>query len=292
MRAPVSAIPSFYLYGEPQRAVREGFVHVESLDDRSRPSEWTIQPHLHRDLNHVILIGEGGGTMRAEGVACAFDSPALLLIPAGVVHGFEWHSESRGWVITLADAYVTQLAERDRDLGRLFLHAQAVALDGDDRGVIERSVSQMLRELGWIGPAQRSAVEAEVLAILVRALRRAQVARLEGDAPGRQALVVAQLRERIEARFRARESVAAQAAALGVSETALRLACARVGGLSPSAMLDERTMLEARRLLLYTDMSVNEIAWSVGFEDPAYFSRFFTRHAGQSPRRFRAARGG
>jgi len=292
MRAPVSAIPSFYLYGEPQRAVREGFVHVESLDDRSRPSEWTIQPHLHRDLNHVILIGEGGGTMRAEGVACAFDAPALLLIPAGVVHGFEWHSESLGWVITLADSYVTQLAERDRDLGRLFLHAQAVALDGEDRGAIERSVSQMLRELGWIGPAQRSAVEAEVLAILVRALRRAQVARLEGDAPGRQALVVAQLREQIEVRFRERESVAAQAAALGVSETALRLACARVGGLSPSAMLDERTMLEARRLLLYTDMSVHQIAWSVGFEDPAYFSRFFTRHAGQSPRRFRAARGG
>lgn len=291
MRAPASAVPSFYLYGEPQRAVREGFVHVESLDDRSRPSEWTIQPHLHRDLNHVILIGEGGGTMQAEGVACRFDAPALLLIPAGVIHGFAWHSESRGWVITLADSYVTQLAERDRDLGRLFLHAQAVALDGEDRGAIERSVSQMLRELGWIGPAQRSAVEAEVLAILVRALRRAQVARLEGDAPGRQALVVAHLRERIEARFRHRESVAAQAAALGVSETALRLACARVGGLSPSAMLDERTMLEARRLLLYTNMSVNEIAYSVGFEDPAYFSRFFTRHAGQSPRRFRAARG-
>jgi AraC family transcriptional activator of pobA len=39
-------------------------------------------------------------------------------------------------------------------------------------------------------------------------------------------------------------------------------------------------------------MTVNQIAWSVGFEDAAYFSRFFTRHAGQSPRRFRTARGG
>lgn len=33
------AFPYFYLYGEPQRAVTEGFVHIESLDDRSRPSE-------------------------------------------------------------------------------------------------------------------------------------------------------------------------------------------------------------------------------------------------------------
>jgi AraC family transcriptional activator of pobA len=292
MRSAARAIPAFYLYGEPQRAVREGFVHVESLDDRSRPSEWTIQPHLHRDLNHIFVMIEGGGTMQVDGVTCAFIAPALLLIPAGAVHGFTWHDESHGWVITLADAYVTHLAERDRDLATLFHPAQAIALDGEDHAAVERSVSQLLRELGWIGPGQRSAVEAEVLAILVRALRGASAGALTGDAPGRQALVVAHLRERIEARFRLREPVAVHATALGVSETALRLACARVGGLSPSAMLDERAMLEARRLLLYTDMTVNQIAWSVGFEDAAYFSRFFTRHAGQSPRRFRTARGG
>ncbi len=61
----VDPVPSFYLYGEPQRSVAEGFVHVESLDDRSRPSEWTIRPHVHRDLHHIILIARGGGAMQA-----------------------------------------------------------------------------------------------------------------------------------------------------------------------------------------------------------------------------------
>jgi len=78
-----TAVPTFYLYGEPQRAVEAGFVHVESLDDRSRPSEWTIQPHIHRDLNHVILICEGGGAMRADGDTVSFDAPVCCSSPPG-----------------------------------------------------------------------------------------------------------------------------------------------------------------------------------------------------------------
>ena len=57
-------------------------------------------------------------------------------------------------------------------------------------------------------------------------------------------------------------------------------------------MLDDRALPEARRLLLYSQLSVTEVAYAVGFEDAAYFSRFFTRHVGQPPRAYRAARGG
>ena len=54
-------------------------------------------------------------------------------------------------------------------------------------------------------------------------------------------------------------------------------------------MLDQRAMLEAQRLLLYTELSVTQVAYAIGFEDPAYFSRFFTRHAGRTPRSYRTA---
>ncbi len=286
MTAPV---PSFYLYGEPQRSVAEGFVHVESLDDRSRPSEWTIQPHLHRDLNHIILIAEGGGSMRADGESVAFEAPCLLLVPAGIIHGFSWHRNSRGWVITIADSYLHHLLERDADLHPLFRTPRAVALP--DAPEVETRINTLARELAWSGPGQRAAVEALLLWLMVQALRHATLSDSSASSGGRQARLVARLRERIEQRFRHREPVAAQARALGVSETALRHACATAAGLSPAAMLDERALLEARRLLLYSNLSVAEVGYAVGFEDPAYFSRFFARHTGRSPRDWRAARG-
>ncbi|MFC3444427.1 helix-turn-helix domain-containing protein [Sphingobium rhizovicinum] len=283
-------VPSFYLYGEPQRSVAEGFVHVESLDDRSRPSEWTIRPHVHRDLNHIILIAQGGGAMQAEAAQVRFEAPCLLLIPAGIIHGFSWHRESRGHVTTIADSYLRHLIARDADLATLFAYPHAVELPAHEGGDAETIIGRMARELGWAGPGQRAAIDAALLQLMVLALRHAALAQAVQPGNARQAALVARLRERIDQRFRQRESVSVHARALGASLTALRQACARVAGSSPAQMLDDRCLLEARRLLVYSQMSITDIAYAVGFDDPAYFSRFFARHIGQPPRAWRTAR--
>ena len=49
-----------------------------------------------------------------------------------------------------------------------------------------------------------------------------------------------------------------------------------------------RAMLEAKRSLCYTNQTVAEIAYTLGFVDPAYFTRSFTRHAGLPPRQYRS----
>lgn len=286
-----SPVPTFYLYGEPQRIVTEGFVHVESLDDRSCPSEWTICPHIHRDLNHMILIAEGGGSMQAEADVVHFTAPCLLLIPAGVIHGFAWHQESRGWVTTVADTYLHQLLDRDGELGSLFRGARVVPLSENDRAQADNDVRLMMMELSWTSPGQRAAVEAALLSLMVVTLRRMSAASATIHRNGKCAILVARLRERIDWHFRDRMQVAQHARALGVSEGRLRQACARIAAVSPASMQDERTLLEARWLLLYSNLGVAEIAYSVGFEDPAYFSRFFTRHVGQPPGRYRAEKG-
>ncbi len=287
---PTSAVPTFYLYGEPHRAVADGFIHVEHLDDRSRPSEWTIRPHAHAGLHHIFWIATGGGTMQAEAAVFRFAAPALLVVPAAVVHGFGWTSESTGSVLTLASAQLADLARRDPAIGALFAAARVIALDDGAPRAVQWHMDTLMRELGWSTPGHHAAVEASLLGLAVIALRsRGPDTDVATVRPGQQAALVARFRQRIDRRFRQREPVATHAAALGVSESALRAACTRSAGLSPALMLDERALLEARRLLLYSDMSVAQVAYSVGFADPAYFSRFFSRRVGVSPRRYRSA---
>jgi AraC family transcriptional regulator, transcriptional activator of pobA len=72
-----------------------------------------------------------------------------------------------------------------------------------------------------------------------------------------------------------------------VSLPRLRTACAKVAGRAPLGLIQDRLLVEAKRLLLYSNMTVAEVAFRLGFDDPAYFSRFFTSHAGVSPRGFR-----
>lgn len=278
-------VPTFYLYGEPRRSVDERFVHVESLDDRTRPSEWTIRPHVHAELNHIFHVASGGGAMRADAATIAFAAPCLLLVPAGTVHGFEWTQDSTGSVVTVASSYLADFVQRDPDLAAVLVAPAAVGCAAADADIVDR-LSALGRELGWAAPGHRAAAELGLLGLLVTILRLLGP-RSPVPEPGPQRTLVARLRQRIGERFRLREPMDAHAAALGVSPRRLRAACAAIARQSPAEMLDQRTMLEARRSLLYGNLSVAEVGYALGFADPAYFSRFFTRHAGLSPAAFR-----
>lgn len=285
-------VPRFYLYGEPHRAVADRFVHVERLDDRTRPSEWTIRPHAHADLAHLFLVASGGGSMLVEGTTHAFAAPALVVVPATVVHGFCWTHESTGSVLTLSRACLDDLVARDADTAALFAVPQILPLDPDAARLAATHMDGAQRELGWSAPGRRAAVDAALLGLIVIALRArpAGADAVVPPPPGHQAALVARFRDRIEQRFRLREPVSAHAAALGVSDSSLRSACARVAGQSPAAMIDQRALLEARRALVYSNLTIAEVGYSIGFADPAYFSRFYARHAGRPPRQDRVAR--
>lgn len=280
-------VPSFYLYGEAPRLVHKDFVHVEALVDRSRPSEWTIQPHAHFELNHIFVLLSGGGAMKADGALLRIEAPGFLLVPASTVHGFEWLEDSEGFVVTVGSSYVADLNAADETLADLFARPRAVGFAAGEVEHVRRIVADLVRELNWTSVGHRAAVSAAMLSLLVAAIRSMDAPAAAGARAGAHASTVARLRERIERRFRLREPISSHAAALGVSETALRAACAKVAGRSPGEMLDERALLEAQRALLYTNLSVSEIGFSVGFADPAYFSRFFQRKLGLPPRAYR-----
>ena len=91
----------------------------------------------------------------------------------------------------------------------------------------------------------------------------------------------------VEASFRQHWPVADYARTLGVSEDRLHAMASRATGLPPKEIVQRRLLLEAKRHLLYTTMTVKEIAYDLGFHDPAYFSRFFARRAGMAPGAYR-----
>lgn len=279
-------IPRFFLYGEPPQHVGERFLHLEALDDRSRPADWRIRPHTHGNLNHIFHISEGGGDMSADALVLSFTAPCLLVVPAGVVHGFALANETRGSVLTVSEAYFHELAQRARDLAKVFAKP-LVLLEADSR-VISDSLDRLAKELAWTAPGHDVAVEALLLGLLVETLRLAHYATAAGPATtGPRAAVVARFRELVEGRYRNPFGVDDYAAALRVHPKRLRAACLEVAGTSPLRIIQDRRMLEAKRLMLYSNMTVAETAYYLGFEDPAYFTRFFTKCFAVSPKRFR-----
>src|SRR5690606_17618312 len=70
---------------------------------------------------------------------------------------------------------------------------------------------------------------------------------------------------------------------LFVSEKTLSRALKAAMGMTATEIIKERTLLEAARILISSDMPVKEIAYHLQFSDPAYFTRVFSAAKGMSP---------
>lgn len=91
----------------------------------------------------------------------------------------------------------------------------------------------------------------------------------------------------VEISFKTMHSVTEYAHRLGVSPKSLAKNFQRIGTNTPSDFIKNRIILEAKRQLLYSTDSVKQIAFNLGFNDPAYFSRFFTKSTSKSPIQFK-----
>ncbi len=95
----------------------------------------------------------------------------------------------------------------------------------------------------------------------------------------------------VAANFKTLKTPSEYAARLHVSVNYLNEVVKRSTGFSVSYWILHEVIFEAKRLLVYTNRDVKEIAWELGYIDPAYFSRLFKKHAGQSPLSFRIKNG-
>lgn len=279
------------MYGEAPRGSDERMLHVETIECRSARHHWKIEPHVHRTLHQLVFATSGCGVALAEGRLAEYRAPALVVVPAGTVHGFVFEPGTQGFVVSMTDDLPREIARSESRIGTLFenpatLEFQTASLRATD---LEQGFAMLAREFARTAPARELALESLLGLILANALRVAD-GNDGGHASnaGRHRRLVARFRELIERDFRNNLSVADYAAALHVSESRLRAACLGVTEQSPIQMVHSRILLEAKRELVHTGAPISEIAYSLGFDDPAYFTRFFSKRTGVAPRTFRA----
>jgi AraC family transcriptional regulator, transcriptional activator of pobA len=284
-------IPQYFLYGEARQDVDESFLHVESIAERSRLHDWTIRPHAHRELHHLLLVQRGGGVYLAESSRREFAPVSLISVPLSCVHGFDFKPRTDGWVVTASGALLQRIAREHQELRWVLEEPSVTQLSAAAATQMSNLFESLVGEFRGHLPGRRIAAESWLGAILVGALRRKlELAPHPVHTRSPDSQLAGRYRALIEANYRTHMSIADYARSLFVSTERLRLACVRSTGSAPLTLLNTRRLLEAKRSLLYTNMSVTLVAETCGFADPAYFSRFFARSTGVSPRSYRLRR--
>ncbi|MBS0318263.1 MAG: helix-turn-helix domain-containing protein, partial [Proteobacteria bacterium] len=280
----LDAIRSYSLFGESSEL--PDVMHCETIAARSALHDWELAPHRHTRLHQVLLLGVGGGVAHLEGESHALHPGTLLNVPPGTVHGFRFAPGSDGFVATFADDLLDEILVGVGDVRRTLERPGLAAAD--------EPIATLLRQI-WSEFTGRGGARALVLRGLCATLLGRTARALAGAVPIEDAHPKSRLFSRfeslLEARYAEHWRVADYARALAVSPTHLsRVTRAMTGG-SALRLIDARVMREARRHLAYTSMSVTTIAYTLGYSDPALFTRVFTRALGVSPRAFRARLG-
>ena len=269
----------------------DDWLHCEDLAVRGRLHDWTIPAHRHEGLHQFQLLQRGHAEVVFDSVPQRVQAPAALMVAPGCVHAFRYSSDSAGLQVTVPSARLSAaLAGTPLLAARLgtsrVLPAERVRRA---RQQLQRLFVDLADEFEQAAPGRTEALAARLLLLATWFLREA------GDVPAEQArrswrdTLVQRFRALLEVQLKRHQPIAAYAAELNVTPDHLSRVCRAVTGLSALDLLHERLVLEARRLLAYTEAPVTEVARELGFDDPAYFSRFFARRAGLAPQAYRAA---
>jgi AraC family transcriptional activator of pobA len=284
------SIPDYALYGEPEDKQFTERLHIETVPHRSAAYGWKIAPHRHHGLYQLFWIESGGGQLEIEDTTHRLQPPLAIFVPPMVVHGFEFAPGTDGFVasfpIATLDKVLATSMQASPHRALLLPQREPSHPFANPRHFFADALGEYAGNL----PGRSEALCAYAALLGIWFLRASGSARMLGR-PGAHARAVLLRRfvEIVERRFAEQPSVAKMARELGVSAPHLTRACRELLGRPALSLVHERIILEAKRCLGFTSMPVSQVAYELGFVDPAYFSRFFRDRVGVNPSVYRAS---
>ncbi len=252
---------------------------------------WSVPSLDGRPRCHAFLVAHGRAAFVAddeEGIDLT--PPAILWLPRSARGGFTLAAGGDGAMVAIADDLVVRIVGDSPDSVRLRPLLGRMAVAPADRiaphlGEVTALFAAIRRESRQ-QQADAAAMMAHYIGLILLHLRRAS-----GLGPATAThggvTIVDHFRQLIELHYRENLRIDQFAGLLGVTRGYLHQACLRATGRTPLALVHDRLIEEARLRLEQTGMPVEQVAYSLGFRDAAYFNRFFKRLTGQSPGAFR-----
>lgn len=292
MNAPANmqgGVPTYRLYREDSAASGDFWIHCETIPVRSRLHNWEIAAHRHEHLFQIFAVTKGRGEILMDGSYRPFAAPCALFIPAGAVHGFRFAHDTDGLVATVLADRTELLMAADRRIAAFAASTRIVEFAGENRDAqaLLDSLSRIHAELAGEGTGRSMLLEALTTAAVVHLVRAAGAVAPSSASAHRNRRRIEELQTLIGAHFREHRPVSFYAAMLGISAAHLNRLAREETGLSVQKLTAKRLLDAARRDLVFTPTSVQAIAFSLGFSDPAYFNRFFRKLTGVTPGAYR-----
>lgn len=244
-------------------------------------------PHRH-NFNQVIFLTAGAGSHVVDFHTLKVVPPTLYFVSAGQVHFWQVAATLVGYSLHFLPELIASLPVHRGapDILALFhsLSYTPLHLNREQAAFVQQIIEMAVQEFETYDD---DAVVCAYLQILFSHIQRICKSNEPAVVLSPAAELVRKYRRLVSLHFASQRSMEFYADQLSVSATHLAKCTKEITGSTAGQILRQELLLEARRLLINTDWSVEQISDELGFDDPAYFGRFFKREAGSSPGAYR-----
>jgi AraC family transcriptional regulator, transcriptional activator of pobA len=299
---------------------RSPFFDIKLLEEHVRQFEVTHHPHRH-DFYLVLFVTQGEGVHTMDFVEYAVKPFSVFFLTPGQVHAWRFTDDAKGFVIFFTSAFY-RLFQRSRQLSDFpFFHSltnscyldlgasvhspptfapsglrraqqSTVHCNADqNEDVFTPVLREMMRESQLTAAGRDEILHNYLDIFLLRLARRYEQPDAVRSSPTL-TLQVRKLEGLIEANFRTLKQPHEYAGLMNVTPRHLNDICKRGLNKTISELIQERLLLEIKRLLTYrSTTTIKELADTLGFHDKSYLMRFFKKHTGMTIDQFREEHG-
>jgi len=263
------------------------------LDEYLKDSEGCAnEPHIH-SFYQIIWFTKGQGKHFVDFNEYDFSENTIFFIPKGQIHYFD-KSPCEGYVIHFSKIF---LANDENDISIFLKHSIFNSFESEPLFKIEKDkiqdllylIDRMQEEIKFPSQFAHKDYLKHLLNLFLISIQRTgkrnNCRNLSINNPYH--ILFVKFRELLETNYQQIHTVSEYAGLLHISSKTLTNHVKSVSSLTPLQIINERLILEAKRLLSHSGLNINEIAFQLGFEDPSYFVKFFKRYVKVSPGDFR-----
>jgi AraC-like DNA-binding protein len=276
---------------EPDKAQ---FVLYRLRDYLNKNRANTTKPHIH-SYYQIIWFQSGVGDHVVDFNTYAVRDDSIFFVAKNQVHYFDPNTDYEGYMLHFNESF---LIHNDSEV-EFFLKSNffnnpyqspVCYIDQTIHQKLETYLTQLQAELADPSPlGKEELLRSYLKAFLIQLQRFKNNQELPAFVTDEKRVQLLRYINLVDEHYKKGLSISEYAHLMHLSSRTLSEITGQLVNKTPSQIIQERITLEAQRLLLHSELNINQIGFRLGFDDPSYFVKYFKKNAGVSPSEFRRA---
>ena len=279
-------IPIRTFKGQPEPQLSSNF-SIRNIAPLLEKNDMIQELHRH-DFFYILIIKKGSGQHQIDFTNYDINDNTIFIMRPGQVHYLNLKAKSTGYLIQFKTDFLYAHNSASQNHLNKLIQYNTYRLEPEGFYKIENIVGEAVKEYTEKVKGYQEVLKANLSIFLIELLRQRQ----EKVIPSAKRTPYAQEKleqflELVETNSTSRKQVSQYTDLLHLSSYQLSAITKSLVNKTPSEIINDYIILEAKRQLLATSNQVSQIAYNLGFEDASYFTRFFKKHTATSPEVFR-----